>query len=147
MVISRLGTKGGRRAGVGLVGLVGLGLLLAGCGGRDIGAFESLKGNPMATPTLSFASPTFISGTAGSGTGIQSQSIIITRFTIDESRMEAAENELLAQAVAAGFEVELLDSFGSENVTYASVGNPSPSLSFGTWLEEGQAMAGVTLRQ
>ena len=148
MVISRRRIRFCRRAGVGLLGLVGLGLLLSGCGGPDIAAFESLKAHPMASPTLSFASPTRISGTAGSSAGIQSPSRITTQFDIDEPQMEQAVAEFLAQALAAGFELEMVDTFGDPTITYRSVGNGAPSLNFGAGVDDdGQASAGVTLRQ
>ena len=58
----------------------------------------------MAQPTLSFASPSRLSGGPGGGLGIQSPSRIMTFFEIEPEQVELAAAELFAQASAAGYE-------------------------------------------
>jgi len=122
-------------------------VLLAGCGqGRDLDSFASLRANPMASPTLSFAVPTSFSGSAGGNVGLEVQSRVSTVFGIDESETEQAIGELLAQAEAAGFEMEMVDTFGDPGRFYSSKGQ-SPELLVGVGLTDEGARADVVLRQ
>ena len=132
-----------------LSGLFAAALMLSACGGgNNIGAFEALQENPMASPTLSFAVPTFVSGSAGTSFGIGSQSFIIHRFDIEESQIDLAVEELLAQALAAGFEVEIVDLPDATRTTYRSLSGTSPQLVFGAGFnDDGQATASVSLRR
>ena len=124
--------------------VLAFGFLAFGCGGNDLEGFAERQTNPMASPTLSFASPSSVSGGAASNVGIGSQSQIHTSFDIDESRIEQAVSELLAQAEAAGFELERLDT--DVGLVYVSIAGTSPRLNLGAGERtDGNAVASVTL--
>ena len=127
--------------------VLAFGLLVVGCGGNDIEAFEELQSNPMASPTLSFASPSSVSGQAAPTGGIGGLSRISTSFDIDDAQTEQAVAEFLAQAEAAGFELEQLELLSGEpGLVYVSVDGTSPSLSFGAGERtDGRVVASVTL--
>ena len=131
-----------------LVRLMVVVLMVAGCGGSGIQAFQSLKENPMAQPTLSFASPTRVSGGPGGGLGIQSPGTITTRFDIEPEQVELAAAELFAQASAAGYEP--LEPINPRNdpsvIAHRSERGRLPSVSFGARVrDDGTATAYVTL--
>ena len=126
--------------------VLAFGFLAVGCGGNDIEAFEELQTNPMASPTLSFASPSSVSGQAAPLGGIGGLSLISTSFDIDESQMELAVREFLAQAEAAGFELE--DISDDSALVYVSIAGTSPSLSFGAGERtDGRVVASVSLQR
>ena len=91
-------------------------LLVSGCGIESTttqdATLEFLAASPMGNATLSFAAPVEVSGTPGSTAFTQSQTILRIEWLIEADQMEQAAAELLAQAMAAGWEVEPVDLFG-----------------------------------
>lgn len=130
-----------------VVGAV-LALLIAGCGGGpDTEAFQLLQEHPLANPTLSFAVPTEFNGSAGSSSGIQSQTRLSVGFEIADSRLEQAITELLAQAEAAGLEMERRNSGSEGAVRYTSANTVGPDVSIGSGApqDDGVVSFGVIL--
>jgi len=68
----------------------------------------------MANPTLSFVEPAshteFLGDSAPSRLGATAASVITTGFEIDRADRERATKEILEQAEAAGYRVELISS-------------------------------------
>jgi len=100
----------------------------------------------MASPTLSFAAPTSFSGSAGGNVGLEVRSSINVVFDIDESDIQQAVDELLAQAIAAGFEMEELERLSSPGLLYVSA-DRFPELAIGASPTERGASASVSLLQ
>ena len=101
----------------------------------------------MASPTLSFAVPTNVVGGAASSAGIQSQADIGISFEIDEEMLELAIAELVAQAEAAGLEMEMKTSYTPSGIIYNSANGSWPDVSIsGAPSSEGLASVGVWMR-
>lgn len=88
--------------------------VLAGCGGENT-FYDAVSTDPMANPTLSFAEPTSQNSVEGDTgpivLGSGKATVHTTRFDeISVDDFERAADELLAQADAAGYQMELQTS-------------------------------------
>lgn len=86
---------------------------LAACGAGRPPRVEVLTANPMANPTLSFTEPSDQRSFGGTGAGLvgaADAAIHTTVFEIDASQTRQGLNEILEQAEAAGFQLELVSS-------------------------------------
>ena len=84
------------------------------CGGGPQ-RIDLLRENAMANPTLSFTEPTGQASVQGDPDplfGNASQTLHVTRFDYREEQLQQVEEELLAQASAAGFEMERVSPDG-----------------------------------
>jgi len=95
------------------LGLPLLCVLLGACGPDHPSRIETIRANPMAQPTLSFTEVSSQNGSGGSGAGLvgsASAAIHTTVFEIAPDQAQAALDEILEQAEAAGFELDLRSS-------------------------------------